>query len=172
VPDYYPLEAAGFRVDEQGKKYIRVKGVRWFTNLDYIKRHEDIQLFKQYKPKEYPKYENYDAIEVSQTIDIPEDYDGAMGVPITFLDKHNPEQFEVIALGIVGSIDFSCEKKMEVLKNGMPTGKYTINAKGTLYRKYNPNIDTKPPAFKDVVTGELYSSIYARIIIKRKGVKQ
>ena len=92
-----------------------------------------------------------------------------MGVPITFLDKYNPKQFEIVALGIVGSIKFSSERKMEILdKYGNPTGKYTINAKGTLYKKYNADIDKKPPAFKDCLTGELYSSIYARIIIRRK----
>lgn len=79
------------------------------------------------------------------------------------------EQFEIIALGIVGSIKFSSERKMEILdKFGKPTGKYTVNAKGTLYRKYNPQKDKTPPAFKDLETGELYSSIYARVIIKRR----
>lgn len=100
--------------------------------------------------------------------EIPLDYDGVMGVPITFLGKHNPEQFEIEALGIVGSIEFSCAKKMEILdKNGKSTGKFTINAKGTLYKKYDPKIDKKPPAFKDCKTGELYSSIYARVIIRK-----
>ena len=87
VPDDYPLQASGWRVDEDGKKYIRVKGVRWFSNLDYDERYEDIPLFKKYTPQEYPTYDNYDAIEVSKTCDIPCDYFGAMGVPITFLDK-------------------------------------------------------------------------------------
>ena len=92
-------------------------------------------------------------------------------MPITFLDKYNPEQFEIVALGIVGSINFTSERKMEILKDGHGTGKYTINAKGTLYKKYNPAVDKKPPAFKDVETGELYSSIYARIIIRKRGNK-
>lgn len=96
VPDTYPLEAAGCRVDEKGNKYIRVKGVRWFTNLDYEERHEDLVVFKPYTPEEYPRYDNYDAIEVSKTADIPCDYDGVMGVPITFMDKYNPDQFEII----------------------------------------------------------------------------
>ena len=147
---------------------IRVSGVMWFTNLDTTKRHEELILYKRYTPEEYPKYDNYDAIEVSKVSDIPCDYYEYIGVPITFLDKYNPEQFEVIALGIVGSIDFSCEKKMEILENGVPSGKFTINAKGTLYRKFDPKRDKKPPAFKNVETGELYSSIYARIIIRRK----
>jgi hypothetical protein len=96
VPKDYPLIAAGSRVDGDGNKYIRVKGVRWFTNMDYKERHEDLVLYKHYTPEEFPKYDNYDAINVDKTADIPCDYDGAMGVPITFLDKYNPEQFEII----------------------------------------------------------------------------
>lgn len=75
---------------------IRVSGVMWFTNLDHAKRHEDLILYKRYSPGEYPKYDNYDAINVNYTSAIPEDYDGAMGVPITFLTKHNPDQFEIL----------------------------------------------------------------------------
>lgn len=75
---------------------IRVSGVYWFTNMDIKKRHEELILVKRYNPKDYPKYDNYDAIEVSKTVDIPCDYDGYMGVPITFLDKYNPDQFEII----------------------------------------------------------------------------
>ena len=107
VPDTYPLHAAGWRVDKEGNKYIRVKGVRWFTNLDHGRRHQPLSLMtmedniKFSKHKEvrgvgYPKYANYDAIEVPYTDAIPSDYDGEMGVPITFLDKYNPEQFEII----------------------------------------------------------------------------
>ncbi|MEL7645657.1 MAG: adenine-specific methyltransferase EcoRI family protein, partial [Anaerolineaceae bacterium] len=154
---------------EDGRKVVRVSTSCWFTNMEVQKHKEFITLYKKYSPEAYPSYDNYDAINVDKVAEIPFDYDGAMGVPITFLDKYNPDQFEVIALGIVGSIDFSCEKKMEILSKGQSTGRYTVNAKGTLYRKYNPKLDRKPPAFKDAVTGELYSSIYARIIIRRKG---
>ena len=98
MPDHYPLQAAGFRVDENGVKYIRVKGVRWFTNMDVPSRHERIPLYKTYSPSEYPTYDNYDAIEVSKTAEIPADYDGAMGVPITFIDKYNPSQFEILGI--------------------------------------------------------------------------
>jgi len=77
---------------------IRVSGVNWFTNLDIAKRHEDLILYKKYTPEEYPKYDNYDAINVNKTKEIPEDYDGVMGVPITFLDKYNPEQFEIMGI--------------------------------------------------------------------------
>jgi hypothetical protein len=98
VPDSYPLEAAGCRIDENGKKYIRVKGVRWFTNLDHKKRHEELDLYKTYSAEEYPKLDNFDAIFVSKTSDIPMDYDGIMAVPITFMDKYCPEQFEILGL--------------------------------------------------------------------------
>ena len=96
VPDDYPLTASGCGIDSDGRKYIRVKGVRWFTNLDHNKRHEEMDLVCHYSPEDYPHYENYDAIEVGQTQDIPDDYKGIMGVPITFLDKYNPEQFEIV----------------------------------------------------------------------------
>jgi hypothetical protein len=96
VPDNYPLNAAGCGIDENGKRYIRVKGVRWFTNLDHKKRHEELLLYKKYNEDEYPKYDNYDAIEVGKSKDIPMDYDGVMGVPITFLDKYCPTQFEIV----------------------------------------------------------------------------
>jgi hypothetical protein len=104
VPDDYPLEAAGCGIDDNGKPFIRVKGIRWFTNLDHKKRHEKLDLYKHYSPEENPKYDNYDVIEVSKTADIPMDYDGVMGVPITFLDKYCPEQFEM--LGITENADY------------------------------------------------------------------
>ncbi len=84
------------RVDDSGRKYTKLGYARWFTNLEYSQRYEDLILYKQYSPEEYPKYDNYDGIEVSKTADIPEDYEGEMGVPISFLDKHNPEQFEIV----------------------------------------------------------------------------
>ena len=98
VPKHYPLTAATNRIDKNGNKFVRVKGVRWFTNLDYPQRHEDLILYKYYSPDEYPTYDNYDAINVDKAAEIPMDWDGAMGVPITFLDKHNPEQFEVMGI--------------------------------------------------------------------------
>ena len=114
VPDDYPLNAAGCGVDENGKKFIRVKGVRWFTNIDHGKRHENLildtmehnlkfnkklkkKLEKDYGKHQYPHYDNYDAIEVPFTECIPSDYDGVMGVPITFMDKYNPDQFDIVA---------------------------------------------------------------------------
>mgnify|MGYP001354366469 CR=1 FL=1 len=96
VPKDYPLNAATCRVDENGNKFIRVKGVRWFTNLDYEERHDDLILYKTYNKKEFPTYDNYNAINVDKTNDIPKDFKGVMGVPITFMDKYNPDQFEII----------------------------------------------------------------------------
>lgn len=96
VPNDYPLNAASCGIDPDGRHYIRVKGVRWFTNLDHSKRHEEIDLICRYSPEEYPTYDNYNAIEVSKTANIPFDYEGIMGVPITFLDKYSPEQFDII----------------------------------------------------------------------------
>ena len=96
VPDDYPMNAAGCGVDSDGRRFIRVKGVRWYTNLDHNKRHEEMDLICRFSPEEYPTYDNYNAIDVGNTSDIPYDYDGIMGVPITFLDKYNPDQFEII----------------------------------------------------------------------------
>ena len=98
VPDDYPLNASGCGVDPDGRKFIRVKGVRWYTNLDYEMRHEKLVLYRRYygNEQDYPKYDNYDAINVDKTSDIPCDYFENMGVPITYLDKHNPEQFEIV----------------------------------------------------------------------------
>jgi len=147
VPDSYPLQAAGFRVDENGIKYIRVKGVRWFTNLDYISRHVDIPLYKKYTSEENPRYANYDAIEVSKTADIPYDYDGEMGVPITFLDRHNPDQFEII-----GSSRLVGRSMSEVA----PKGTYVEGG----IRFYLPNGDGT------------YRRLYDRIVIKRREAAQ
>ena len=98
VPDSYPLTASSSRTDDAGKKFVRVKGVRWWTNLDYQQRHEDLVLYKKYTSQEYPRYDNCDAINVDKTKDIPKDYEGCMGVPISFIDKHNPNQFDIMGL--------------------------------------------------------------------------
>lgn len=81
-----------------GDNYIKVPAINWYTNLDIKKRHEEMVLVQKYNPLDYPKYDNYDAIEVSKVKDIPKDYNGVMGVPITFLNKFNPEQFEILDL--------------------------------------------------------------------------
>ena len=97
VPDSYETKKTDFKIDETGQKWRRMGNICWFTNVDIEKRHENIVLFRNYTPEMYPKYDNYDAINVDRTIDIPCDYYGVMGVPITFLSQYNPEQFEIIA---------------------------------------------------------------------------
>ena len=96
VPDYYEEKKTDFKIDEDGVKWRRMGNICWFTNIDIEKRHEEMILFHNYTPEKYPKYDNYDAIEVSRTAEIPCDYYGVMGVPITFMDKHNPDQFEIL----------------------------------------------------------------------------
>ena len=96
VPDDYEFKNDRSFIDEKGHKHIRVKNVRWITNLSHAGRNKDIPLYKRYSKKEYPKYDNYNAIEVGKVNEIPLDYDGEMGVPITFFDKYNPKQFVVI----------------------------------------------------------------------------
>ncbi len=149
VPDDYPLLAAGYRIDSEGKKYIRVKGVRWFTNLDYKERHEDLILYKSYNETEYAKYDNYEAINIDVTKDIPIDYAGAMGVPITFLDKYNPDQFEI--LGITDRDNIS----------GLKTKTYTIEDVP------NPGDLNRRAAIK---VGNSLKSTYARLLIRNKRV--
>lgn len=153
VPENYELNAAGCGIDETGRKYIRVKGIRWFTNLDYKERHEELILYKTYSPERYPKYENFDAINVNRTEEIPCDYEGIMGVPITFMDKYNPDQFEIIGLGIANL--------------GLSVGVQPYKPEHKRYRKEIQK--------RGAVDGDLYMMKgdevvvpYARILIKRK----
>lgn len=133
--------------------FIRVSGVMWFTNLDIKKRHEELELYKKYNPEEYPKYDNYNAIEVSKTADIPEDYYDVMGVPITFLDKYNPEQFEILGMcenldlyGLKTRVYTSQECKDRYFELFGKKGTYDLNASG-------------------VIDGK---KVYQRILIRRK----
>lgn len=96
VPESYGAKKTDFRVDENGQKWRRMGNICWYTNLDTTQRHEDITIFKHYSADQYPRYDNYEAIEVSKVSDIPNNYSGIMGVPITFLTRFNPEQFEII----------------------------------------------------------------------------
>lgn len=134
---------------------IRVSGVQWFTNLDINKRHEEMIMYKTYDPDEYQKYENYDAINIDITKDIPFDYSGHMGVPITFLNKYNPEQFEIIGLGISSS--------------GLEIG---IRGYTEEHKRYRKEVQKR-----GAVDGDLYmmkdgivTVPYTRIIIRNKKV--
>jgi hypothetical protein len=101
VNEDYDITTESRKKIENGKKYFSMGSVVWFTNLDHSKRHEPLILVQKYSPEKHPTYDNYDAINVDKVVDIPYDYPGAMGVPITFLDKYNPDQFEI--LGNLGS---------------------------------------------------------------------
>ena len=147
VPQHYPLTAATNRIDENGNKFVRVKGVRWFTNLDYPQRHEDLILYKYYSPDEYPTYDNYDAINVDKTAEIPMDWDGALGVPITFLDKHNPEQFEVMGITDRGNL-YSLKTKQYTLADAPNYN--DLNGEGGVIR-----------------VGGKYRRTYRRLLVKR-----
>lgn len=140
-------------IDENGKKIARVSTSCWFTNLNVDKHKDDLDLFKKYIPEEYPKYENYDGIEVSKVANIPADYKGAMGVPITFVDKYNPSQFEILGLGIS--------------KSGIQIGVQPYKSEHKQYRKEIQK--------RGAVNGDLYMMVngevkvpYARVIIKNR----
>jgi hypothetical protein len=133
------------------------------------KRHASITLYKQYTPKEYPHYDNFDAIEVSRVAEIPYDYDGAMGVPITFLDKHNPEQFEI--LGITKTWFGGASKIYPYQTQVNPNGKTSVVSK--LNDGAAIKVDTPPHGRTYYIVGnDYFIQLYARIIIRRKGVQQ
>ena len=179
VPNSYPLNASGCGIDENNRKYIQVKGVRWFTNLDHGRRHQPLQLMtkadnikfnKKLKGKEYQKYDNYDAIEVPYTDAIPSDYDEVMGVPISFLDKYCPEQFEI--LGITsGREEFDplaypskrYENAIQHNKDGSTTSGSKANTRATIL------VDNPQGIYytADNCNGKL-EIVYARILIRKK----
>ena len=98
VPDDYEIQTESRKKIENGIKYFSMGRIMWFTNLDTTKRYEELTLYKKYSAEKFPKYDNYDAINVDKVSDIPRDYDGVMGVPITFVDKYNPQQFQIIGI--------------------------------------------------------------------------
>ena len=144
-------------VDTNGNKLARVSTSCWFTNLEVAKHKEDITLYKKYSPKEYPKYENFDAINVNKYTEIPCDYPGFMGVPITFLDKHNPAQFEIIGLGISNS--------------GIEIG---VKPYKPEHKKYRKEIQKRGAVDGDLymMKDEVVEVPYARVIIKNEQLKK
>lgn len=150
---------------------IRVSGVMWFTNLDHSKRHEELILYKNYNPEEYPTYDNYDAIEVSKTVDIPVDYDGVMGVPVTFLDKYNPEQFEIVGGSMAYEIT-PCHIMKDYVALGYKFVKadgVTKSGSGALKDKMSPKLIGKGKSDYSISPdGECLYAVYGRIFIKHK----
>mgnify|MGYP002472020767 CR=1 FL=1 len=113
VPDYYEAKGTDFKEDDEGQKWRRMGNICWFTNMDIEKRHQSLveTLYKKYTVEEYPQYDNFEAIHVKKVQDIPVDYDGIISVPITFLDKHNPDEFE-----IVGELNHGCDSEFDLAK--------------------------------------------------------
>jgi len=138
VPQEYIDEGLRMKKDrtivKQGDKYMARSPSIWFTNLEHDKRHEEIPLFKKYTPQEYPTYVNFNAIEVSKVGDIPCDYDGLMGVPITFMDKYNPDQFEIVGMSL-DLADMSVIRERLGRNDGGPT--FYIEKNGELVRLYD-----------------------------------
>jgi len=160
VPDDYPLQASGCGVDpETGRKFIRVKGVRWFTNLDIKERHEEMILFHRYNAEANPRYDNYDAIDVSSAGEIPCDYDGLMGVPISFLDKYNPDQFELLGISdlpeTMPGIEILGNDWITAYRKEGGTGHYTANMKSLGISAYGR-----------------HKVIFSRLIIRNKHPEQ
>jgi hypothetical protein len=171
VPDSYNLSGTEVELNSDGKKMISVAGTGWFTNLDHGIRHQFLPLMtmadnikfskhKDLKGKEYKKYDNYDAIEIPFTDAIPSDYEGVMGVPISFLPKYNPEQFEIIALGI-GEGNFTPTKKYEKFRD--PKTKNLISDKRD-YLLYVKDNNGKYLTADDYIVNK----VYARILIKHR----
>lgn len=169
MPDSYELKGKAY-IDEQGRKHGFVPGVCWFTDLDIPKRHEPLDLRGNYyvgNEGKYPKYDNYDAIECSKVDDIPCDYDGVIGVPITFLNKYCPEQFEI--LGLSQKVGFGlCSTKFydsyrEMRQDGTTTGASGRKMNG------NPVMRGKPVRGNYYFDGQNYAySLYGRIFIQKK----
>ena len=182
VPDNYPLAAAGSRIDEKGNKYIRVKGVRWFTNLEHGRRHQPLSLMTKADNLKYSKhqvisdlgyrtYDNYNAIDIPFTDAIPSDFEGVMGVPITFMDKYCPEQFEIVGLGHLKQ-NFTPTKKYINPKKHMRNGKIVSgeSVNSDVCIRVNQPKENTTFYTADNVDGYLEVP-YTRVLIKRKDDK-
>lgn len=167
VPDHYKPRETRYWEDEAGQKWRSFGNMCWFTNLDISKRHEGLTLYRTYDPEQYPAYDNYDAIEVGNTVDIPMDYDGVMGVPITFLHKYSPDQFEIvgIAKAPLGEPSKVYPKQTQISGTGVRSTVSKLNDGPAL------KVNAPPPAGKThyEIDGELYVQRFARVLIRRKG---
>ena len=169
VPDSYEARETRFWIDENGQKWRSMGNICWFTNLDIKKRHEEFVLFRNYSADKYPRYDNYNAIEVSKVSEIPCDYTGTMGVPITFLDKYNPEQFEILGIN-AGRDEFECRPTKRYVNpiqhnpNGTVTNGSKANTRSTLLLASTPNTIyyTADNAEKP------FTITYARIFIRKR----
>lgn len=166
-------ERKNIKKDENGNLIATFGNICWYTNLDIKKRHEDLILIKRYNEDDYPKYDNYDAIEVSRVKNIPYDYEGVMGVPITFMDKYNPDQFEILGAAS-GRKEFDkrayptkrYENAIQHNKNGTVTSGSKVNTGAAILM--NTVFAGKQVYYTaDNASGPL-TIVYARILIKNK----
>ena len=165
VPDDYEARETRYWQDESGQKWRSLGNICWFTNLEITKRHETLDLVCRYSESEYLKIDNYDAINVNKVEDIPCDYDGIMGVPVTFLDKYNPEQFEII--GITRAWDSKASKVYPEQTQIDKTGKKSKVSK----LNDGPAICIQTPPINKtyyVVEGKYYIGLFQRILIRNK----
>ena len=166
VPDHYPPKDTDYRQDPDGQKWRRMGGICWFTNLDHTKRHDRMVLVEKYNPEKYPHYDNFGAIEVSKTVDIPEDWEGVMGVPITFLDKFNPEQFEIVGAAKTwyGGATKTYGPQIQVSSSGVESTVTKLNDGPAVKVPHPP-----PNKTYYVVDGEYFVQTYVRVLIRRIG---
>lgn len=173
VPDYFEPRETRFWIDADGQKWRSLGNIAWFTNLDIRKRHEEMILVRRYSPELYPRYDNYDAIEVSKVADIPCDYAGIMGVPITFLDKYSPDQFEILGITLGNTVNYEMTKIYENAvqhnKDGSTQGGSKVNTRAAILVTEIPKGTVYYTA--DNADGYLLS-IYPRILIRNKHPEQ
>ena len=165
VPSHYEARETRSWVDEDGQKWRSLGNACWFTNLDISKRDEELILYREYKEDDYARYDNYDAIDIEKVKDIPANFNGVMGVPITFLEKHNPKQFEIfgIAKTWFGAAIKTYPKQTQVDKNGNKKEVSKLNDAPAIKVKKPPNNKTYYIVGKDY-----YEATYVRVLIKRK----
>ena len=163
----------GFRpinADMENGRHIKHIQACWFTNLDHEKRHEDLDLYRRYFPNEYPKYDNYDAIDVSEVEAIPKDYSGVMGVPITWIDKYCPEQFEIIGISKTPLGDHLRTKiYSQQIQHNKDNSKSTVTKLNDGAAIYSESVPQKRPFYE--VDGKYYVAVYPRILIRNKKAK-
>lgn len=170
MPEYYPLTSKnGAWIGEDGNKYVKVTNIRWFTNMEHYQDNSFLKLTKRYTLEKYPRYDNYDAIDVKRTNEIPKDYDAVMGVPLTFMDKYNPRQFEILGLSkrecnydvpFSGNYDDYWEQRQDGSRTGITgtclTGKPILQGNNS---KNNYYIN------KD---GRIVQCIFPRLFVRRR----
>lgn len=157
--------SAWVRID--GEVYGRLASAIWFTNLDHDKRHRPMDLYKLYSPDEFPAYDNYDAIEVSRVAEIPEDWDGIMGVPITFLDRYCPDQFEIVGITKTWDDESGHKTKVyplqtQVSRNGKHSSVRKLNDGATL------EVSEPPSSTYYIVDDKMYVQVYVRLLVRKK----